>query len=194
MRLYHLKSGDSFAFCKALADYLATRGMEVPAPLLRGEAPATEKGRYGKPFFAEPWLEGVYFSRSHTLGFELVCFSDSETGLDCENSEARPGIEKRYEGIAERFFADEERAYMGAGSEGALMRFFEIWTAKEAYMKYTGRGFAEGFRSFSVRSLPDAEIVTGRLDGAPHVVLSVCTALRGAETRVVAGGIADAYE
>jgi len=184
LRLYHYPEGDSRAFCEALADYFGVSGRNVPASLASGGSPETRKGAYGKPYFSEPEYEGLFFSLSHTRGRVAVGFSDGELGVDCENIEARPGIESRYEGIARRCFTDDERAYVdgkAAGSLDAVGRFFEIWTAKEAYMKYTGRGFSEGWRSFSVFGLPGVRIETSRIEGAEHVVCSVCT--QGADVR-----------
>ena len=198
MKLYHFASGDSGAgttagmgpgagrfFCESLAGYLTSAGREAPLSILRGETPDMAAGPYGKPYLSGPEFEGVFFSRSNTRGHLVVCFSEGEIGVDCENTEARPGIESRYESIAGRFFTEDERAYIAPRAPGAAGRFFEIWTAKEAYMKYTGRGFAEGFRSFSVFRLPGAKIVTGRLKDAPHVVYSVCLGSAGAEASYV---------
>ena len=166
---------------ESLADCLVAAGREVPEALARGEPPAMRKGPHGKPYLEGSGLEGVFFSLSHTRGHAIVCFSGGEIGADCENMAARPGGRTRYEGIAARCFAGDERGYIGFGQPGDTRRFFEIWTMKEAYMKYTGRGFAEGIRSFSVLDTPPGvNIKTGLLDGAPHVVFSVCTGTGGA--------------
>ena len=187
MRLYHYKSeehpstpgwrtgGETGSFFNsALTDYIEKSGRKVPEPLLGGGSPAIGRGAYGKPFFSDPWLEGIFFSLAHTRGYLILCFSDGETGVDCENTTARPGIDSRYARIAERCFTDDELAYVAAGTAGAVERFFEIWTAKEAYMKYTGKGFAEGFKSFSVFGIPGVDFETGRLKDAPHIVYTVC--------------------
>jgi len=159
---------------ESLKDYLKESGYGVAGTALREKA-RIRKGPHGKPFFSDPGLEGVFFSRSHSKGHEVVCFSDGEIGIDCEDTEARQGIAGKYPGIARRCFTEDEMEYMGDSVE----RFFEIWTAKEAYMKYTGRGFAEGFRSFSALDIPGVSIDTGRLADAPHVVYSVCKAAGG---------------
>ena len=202
MRLYHYGNKNLAAapaedreaenrrfFSESLTDYLAERGRDIPESLKRGEPPALRKGPHGKPYLAEPGLEEVFFSLSHTRGHAIVCFSAGEIGADCENTEAREG-RTGYAGIAARCFMDDERAYTAIGEPGFHTRFFEIWTAKEAYMKYTGKGFAEGFRSFSVLSAPGVCIETGRLAEAPGVVFSVCTA---AESPRIAAAGADAF-
>jgi hypothetical protein len=54
-------------------------------------------------------------------------------------------------------------------------RFFRIWTAKEAYVKYTGNGLSEGLQSFSSLDPPGgAGIVT--FSPAPGLVCSCCAA------------------
>ena len=58
--------------------------------------------------------------------------------------------------------------------EGFKNRFFRIWTAKEAYMKYTGNGFSEGFKNFSV--LDDSlDIYFRNVPVYPDVVLTYCS-------------------
>ena len=183
MKIYHFggaKSESERFFKESLVDYIKETGLDIPEAALC-EGARVSKGPHGKPFFGDPALSGIYFSKSHTEGHELLCFSDSEIGIDCENTEARPGISERFMSIAERYFTEGEQAYIRAADgvtgrvQGEPMtRFFEIWTAKEAYMKYTGRGFSEGFRTFSTRDLPEVNIETGRLDEAPHIIYSVC--------------------
>jgi phosphopantetheinyl transferase len=178
--------GDFFE--ESLLHYLRESSMDVPASLQSGKAPAITRGAHGKPYFCEPGLERVFFSLSHTRGYAIICFSDGEIGADCENTRARAGMGARCERIAKRRFTDDERQWMASGDAedetenggGRIGRFFEIWTAKEAYMKYTGNGFSEGFRSFSTRCLPGVNMETGWFSDAPHIVYSVCTEAGGA--------------
>ena len=171
MKLYHCQGG--FTLCDVLADYLKSIGRSIPASLLSGVPPAEDRNPYGKPYFTEAEFEGIFFSRSDTKGCKTIGFSDNEIGVDCENTKERPGI--RFQAIAKRCFTEDELEYLDSEAAGATERFFELWTAKEAYMKYTGKGFAEEFRSFSVFRLPDVGIETGRVKDMPHIVYSVCT-------------------
>ena len=175
MRLYGYEKDDRAAFSEALKDYVSRAGIRMPASLREGKPPETFRGGHGKPFFAEPELRGVSFSRSHTKGYEVVCFSDSGIGVDCEDIRRWDGDPGRPEKIAKRYFTGDERDYIAFGGASSAERFFEVWTAKEAYMKYTGRGFSEGFRSFSVFGLKGAGVVTGRLADVPHIICSVCS-------------------
>lgn len=179
MKLYQYDERDGSAFREALIDYLNASGKSVPAPLLRGEPPEIINGEHGKPYFSGPELRDVFFSRSHTHGCEVACFSDSEVGVDCEDTRARKDRKPDFENVARRFFTEDEREYIAYGEPGAEERFFEVWTAKEAYMKYTGNGFSEGFQTFSVFDLKDAEIKTQRLENAPQIICSVCSGRSG---------------
>ena len=181
MKIYHFSGGRSDSdrfFGESLIDYIRESGLDVPASALRN-SDMIRRGPYGKPYFRDSGLYGIYFSRSHSKGHEVVCFSDGEIGLDCENTEARPGIGERYLDIAGRCFTEDEQEYLLGADDDPIARFFEIWTAKEAYMKYSGKGFSEGFRTFSVLCASGVNFETGRLNEAPHVVYSVCTAQDG---------------
>ena len=178
MKLYHFDRGRNSEppdfFIASLADYLTETGRNLSAQALKAKAPAFRKGEHGKPYFDDPAFEGIWFSHSDTKGHAVLCFAEEEIGADCENTKARPGIESRWEAIARRCFTEDEFSYAQTDEGGGADRFFEVWTAKEAYMKYTGNGFSEGFKSFSVFRLKDAAITTGRIGDAPHVVYSVC--------------------
>ena len=181
MKIYHKSGGRSDSgefFFESLADYIKESGVNVPVSAL-GKEVKIHKGPHGKPYFQDPEFQGIFFSRSHSKGHEILCFSDSEIGVDCENTEARPGIGDRYPDIAGRYFTKDEQEYLRNSDGDPLVRFFEIWTAKEAYMKYTGKGFSQGFESFSALNTPGVFIETGRLECAPHVVYSVCTERKG---------------
>jgi len=175
LKLYQYDEDDGSAFREALIDYLKASGKSVPAPLLHGELPEIKLREHGKPYFSGSELGDVFFSRSHTNGCEVACFSGAEIGVDCEDILARKDRKPDFEKVARRYFTGDEQNYIAYGEPGAEERFFEVWTKKEAYMKYTGNGFSEGFQSFSVFDLKDAEIMTERLDGAPHIICSVCS-------------------
>ena len=180
MRLYHYEKVNGSAFGEALIDYLTQTGKNVPESLQKGISPEMKKSEHGKPYFSESELCGIFFSRSHTNESEVVCFSENEVGVDCEDLKWRStqiGRIRQYEKIAKRYFTEDEQEYIAFGEPLAEERFFDVWTAKEAYTKYTGKGFSEGFQSFSVFNRPDVKIITNRLEGAQHIVFSICTSL-----------------
>ena len=101
-------------------------------------------GEHGKPFLPE--APGFCFSISHSGNLVMAASTDSEVGCDVEM------IGQGREKIAERFFSEEEKEYLGVLTEeernGA---FYRLWTAKESFLKATGEGFALPLNAFSVR-------------------------------------------
>lgn len=83
----------------------------------------------GKPYFANLDIE---FSLSHTGLMWMCIFDEKPCGIDIQQVKSC-----KFEAIADRHFSENEIAYVNLwGEEG----FFEIWTAKEAFGKYTGKG------------------------------------------------------
>ena len=115
-----------------------------------------KRGEYGKPYIAvkdtdfagfdgsargAKLLKCVEFSVSHSGGLFACAVAERKVGVDIQEIRKADTF-----GIAERFFADEERAYAKEHGEGG---FFDIWVRKEAVIKCTGRGLAQGLSSFS---------------------------------------------
>lgn len=112
-----------------------------------------EKNGKGKPFA----VNGIFpfVSISHSGDYFAAAFSDCNVGFDLQFWQRRPGENiksavKRYGSLAEKFFHQEESAYIMAEGSCCLERFFRVWTAKESYVKYTGRGIDDDFSRFSV--------------------------------------------
>ncbi|MCQ4637762.1 4'-phosphopantetheinyl transferase superfamily protein [Anaerovorax odorimutans] len=102
----------------------------------------------GKPYFEEIPIE---FSVSHT-GSLWVCSMGAEAmGIDVQEIRGC-----RREKIADRYYTADEREYVRANGEAG---FFQIWTRKEAYAKYTGDGFTESLRVFSTLAGKDVEFI-----------------------------------
>ena len=93
------------------------------------DALAIEKGPNGKPM-----VEGIHFNLSHTDGLVICAVSDLPVGCDVEKVRQAP------EGVAERFFHENERAYLATYSDTFDEQFFRLWTIKESYIKMTGEG------------------------------------------------------
>ncbi len=98
---------------------------------------------HGKPYLPEhPELS---FNLSHSGEHLLLAVTTrSEIGADVEAVRSRRGLE----GIAGKCFAKTEldhwRSLPKADQVGA---FFRLWTAKEAFVKATGRGIALGLNN-----------------------------------------------
>jgi hypothetical protein len=150
------------------------------------------RGEYGKPYFTGT-LADISFSLSHSGRYIAVLYADlrqGEVGLDIEDvgrgmdGGARNRDPVRLMKIAERFFTREETEWVRESPEDLPDRFFKIWTGKESYIKYTGRGLGQGLDTFSVLSPPEGVLIEEvRLPAevVPGLVCSRCCSLRGGE-------------
>lgn len=99
------------------------------------------ENKFGKPYFENV---PVKFSISHTGNLWGCIMSYSDVGLDLQEIKKNVKAEK----LAGRFFSEDEYEYV---RNNDIYGFFRVWTVKEAYVKYTGRGlFGEGMKEFSV--------------------------------------------
>ncbi len=133
---------------------------EVLEGIAEPEQFAFRYGPHGKPYFAD--RPELFFSLSHSGNYVLCALSDREVGADIQM--IPPDTEKqreREERIAERFFSEPEREFLNRGNSGwqelteelsnrRRERFYQIWAAKEAYMKQTGKGLSQGLDNFTV--------------------------------------------
>ena len=114
---------------------------------------------FGKKKNEKPFAENlaVEFNISHSGNIVVCAVANNPIGIDIE--QVRP-IELK---IAKRIYTEDELCYLFgfAPSEDdfnvspddeMLIRFFELWTAKEAYLKYTGTGITDNLQTLSVNS------------------------------------------
>ncbi len=114
------------------------------------------KNEYGKEFLC---FHALYYNISHTETLVCAAVSDADIGVDCETLREFSDHKK----IAKRFFAEAEFLQTEKSSD-PLREFFTVWTKKESYVKYLGKGFAVPFPSFDVNSL-NAEQKTFEING-----------------------------
>lgn len=92
----------------------------------------------GKPYFEHCPLA---FSVSHAGDYVLCAVHETAVGADIEVPRfVRPALTAQMAQPA-------EAAYITADETAQAARFLEVWTAKEAYVKYTGQGLSAGLRS-----------------------------------------------
>lgn len=129
----------------------------------------------GKPFL--PGDHSFHFNLSHSGRWVVIAWGDRPVGIDVETVAMDDGKEH----LAHRFFHPEEKDHLFAaqGQERA-QRFFEIWTRKESYLKYLGTGINRSLSSFSVLSLPTAD-VTFRSWFWEDAVVTLCAQSSGCQ-------------
>ncbi|MDO4811062.1 MAG: 4'-phosphopantetheinyl transferase superfamily protein [Eubacteriales bacterium] len=95
----------------------------------------------GKPYVEDA---PVYFSVSHS-GLYVVCAVDERPiGVDVE---VVRGAEEKF---MRRVCTEREMAYVRLYDDGGYERFWEVWTAKEALFKLTGKGPLLGLSCFAL--------------------------------------------
>jgi 4'-phosphopantetheinyl transferase len=101
------------------------------APIIR-----TSKGK--------PYVDRIpiHFSLSHSGNLMICAVGKKEIGIDIQHIRHARTIE-----VAQRFFSTEESDYVNLYGEEA---FFELWSRKEAFVKYIGEGIAYGFQNFNL--------------------------------------------
>jgi len=125
-----------------------------------------ERQPKGKPYFKN--LPECHFSVSHSGGVFVCALSDSPVGVDIQEYKRRPDEEERCCKIAARFFHFDEIDALDADTVSA---FYNIWTAKEAYVKYTGDGIDGDFSAFCIFDIDEYLYQTELCS----MSLSVCT-------------------
>jgi 4'-phosphopantetheinyl transferase len=123
------------------------------------------KNEYGKPFLKD--FPEFHFNISHTRNALAVAVSGEPIGVDIER------IREVNLNISKRVFTENERSYVFEEESGKELRFFNIWTKKEAVAKRAGKGLSMNFKSFDVLSDgPSNHLSTFRID---NYVMSVCS-------------------
>lgn len=105
-------------------------------------------GAAGKPFIASPAGSGVEYSFSDSGDLALLAVGrGGALGVDVEAYRAISDLE----GVAERFFAPEERVALFSLPESERRGgFHRLWTRKEAYIKAIGTGLGHALDRFVV--------------------------------------------
>ena len=101
------------------------------------------KDQYGKPYLQDH--PDIHFNLSHSGDWVVCAVGDSRIGVDVERVEEIDEMP-----IADDYFAEVERTYLNSISEmNRLDSFYKIWTLKECYTKYDGRGMGVPLDSFA---------------------------------------------
>ncbi len=110
-----------------------------------------EKGDFGKPYIKD--YPEFKYNISHSGEYVAIAYGCDDVGIDIEY------IREKDLKIAKRCFHKDEYAYITKNEAGQDERFFEVWTMKEAYLKYTGQGINVSLDSFVVE--PDNQKIRG---------------------------------
>ncbi len=97
----------------------------------------------GKP--AIPQFPDFHYNLSHSGDWVVIAWGNSPVGIDVQQSANR-----KLDDLARRYFAPEEQQYLFSKESEAerIEAFFQIFTAKESYVKYLGTGITKDFSRF----------------------------------------------
>ena len=141
--------------CKAGQSTTNALVTQLAKPYFTDAVPQVLRQQRGKPYFAGE--DNVHFSVSHSGELVAVAFAEMPVGIDLQQHRSR-GYESREDAIARhkklasRYFHPQERAYL---EKDPWEGFFRIWTAKESFVKRTGRGIDHGYAQLCI--LPEGD-------------------------------------
>ncbi len=109
----------------------------------------------GKPYLAD--YPEVFFNLSHCQKqWVLVITAGRRVGVDIESIRPRKGMA----GLVRRCFSDaEQQAWNRLPEEEKRIRFYQCWTAKEAFVKAVGRGIALGLENVQTAFTPQPRLM-----------------------------------
>lgn len=86
----------------------------------------------------------MYFSISYTDSMYVIALSNRQVGIDIEK--VNPCKYSKL--IIQKYFSKNEQEYINEEDKEdcKFQRFFELWTKREAYVKYIGTGIDNNFK------------------------------------------------
>ena len=106
----------------------------------------------------KPELQGstdVHFNISHSGEWVVCALAPFPIGIDVER------LRPVNPGLAERFFTPFEFASLQAlQPDERTVKFIELWTLKESFLKAIGRGLTRNLNSFSVEPHDELFVIT----------------------------------
>jgi len=100
---------------------------------------------YGKPYLVND--PHVQYNLSHSGKYIAFAIDSKPVGIDVEKIDH---IDMK---IAKRFFTSSEFSYINSQNcNMQIMSFYQIWTKKESYIKFEGKGLSIPLTSFNVIS------------------------------------------
>ncbi|MGG4169211.1 4'-phosphopantetheinyl transferase superfamily protein [Rossellomorea vietnamensis] len=123
-----------------------------------------EKDKYGKKFVDQK--VGIHFNISYSGDWMVIGMSRSPIGVDIERIRTID-----YKNISRHFSLCEQQYIQGINQSVAEKEFFRIWTGKESFVKYMGKGLKMPLHSFSIPTQPGLGYVdTGCEDIKPRLL------------------------
>lgn len=163
MERTRIKLADAIILCcykkedqKRYGEALMRKALSEGGLLLPDEPYEISTEARGKPYF--PGHPELHFSISDSEDRIVYAFCGARIGVDLQamrrrrrRKETDAELASRCKRIAKRAFAQAEQQYLSDRDEQeTIRRFFHIWSAKEAYVKYTGQGIDGQFAKTAI--------------------------------------------
>jgi 4'-phosphopantetheinyl transferase len=101
---------------------------------------------FGKPFLSNPEKSKICFNLAHSGNMLLFAIGKvKHVGIDVEKIEEKID----FKGISPMVFSFDEQLTLSLSMD-PIHYFYALWTAKEAILKVSGRGFSYPVNQFSV--------------------------------------------
>jgi 4'-phosphopantetheinyl transferase len=101
------------------------------------------KGTFGKPYIDDH--HNLRFNMSHSGAYVVCAVDTAEIGVDIEEIKERETL-----AISAFFSPRELSVYNGKALSEQVGFFFDLWTAKESFIKAIGHGFAIDLADFTI--------------------------------------------
>ncbi len=98
---------------------------------------------YGKPYL--PDYPELFYNISHSGKYVGCAVASQPIGFDLQERR-----KCNHERMMQKFHPKERECYLQLDEQERELYFFQLWTAKEAYVKYIGKGLSERFSGFRV--------------------------------------------
>lgn len=127
---------------------LSQLGRKLLSGILREAYQLEDLGEIAKSSLGKPYLvrcPDIHFNISHSGNWAVCAAGPVELGIDIQYHR-----NARFGKLAEKILNEEEwAAYRTA--EDPIRCFYDIWTRKESYLKYTGEGIRRDLRRLRYR-------------------------------------------
>ena len=135
---------------------------------------------YGKPYLRA--YPDLHYNMAHGGDWVVLVWDRRPVGVDVERVDANRDVRA----LAGRYFSIEEQTFVAACD--TPRRFYDLWTAKEAYLKYRGTGFACGTETPDLRKdgLVTPTAYLRRFALSDGHILAVCGESAAVDVTVVA--------
>ncbi|SKB55185.1 4'-phosphopantetheinyl transferase [Parapedobacter luteus] len=117
-----------------------------------------EKGHHNKPLLSAQASSAMEFNLSYTAHKVMIGTAPHSIGIDIEWLQRPLDIED----MLTACFSTNEIAYIKSRTNDMLLRFYTLWTRKEAILKLTGEGIGE--------HLPHFEVLDGICEARKEVI------------------------